>query len=188
MTKVAGIDPGASGAIAIYDTDTRRVIAMYDIPIWYASIGKRKKKRIDELALAELFEMLEMMNVELIVLEEVGGRPGQSASAGFSFGYGVGLICMAIVMKQMVVEKVPPRTWKSVMNVKGKAKATDEDIMAKAKEMFPKDVQLFRGVKGGKKIDRAEAAMLAKFGGDHVLNTLSKEATMDDSYFAVKEK
>lgn len=155
----------------MYDTDTRRIIGMKDLPVWHQTVGKRKRARIDGLALADMFDTFEMMGVEMVVIEAVGGRPKQGASAAFVFGYGVGLIYMAALYSRIVLETVPPATWKKIMNIPGKAKGSDDDIINRADELFPQDRALFRGDRGGKKIDRAEAAMLAKFGGDHVWHT-----------------
>lgn len=172
MTFVLGVDPGNNGAFAIYDTETRRLVGVEDMPIWFQSVGRRKRKRIDALALAEQFDMYEMLGVELVVMEAVGGRTGQGAAAGFVFGYGVGLIYMAALYSRLVIETIPPASWKKIMNVPGKANADASAIIARADELFPHDRHLFRGERGGKKVDRAEAAMLAKFGADHVLHTM----------------
>ena len=174
MTLILGVDPGAGGAFAVYCSETRTITGIDDMPIWYQAVGKRKRKRVDALALAEMFDLYEMLGVELVVMEAVGGRTGQSASAGFVFGYGVGLIYMAALYSRIVIETVPPGTWKKAMNVPGKSKADDSAIIARADEMFPKHRDLFRGVRGGKKVDRAEAAMMAKFGADHVLHTMGR--------------
>lgn len=174
MTLVLGIDPGASGAFAVYDTETRRIVSIEDMPVWYQTVGKRKRKRVDGLALADQFDMYEMMGVELVVMEAVGGRPRQGASAGFVFGYGVGMIYMAALYSRIIIETVPPAAWKKLMNVPGKSKGSDDDIMARADELFPNDRELLRGPNGGKKVDRAEAAMMAKFGAEHVLHTIGQ--------------
>lgn len=174
MTLILGIDPGGNGAFAVYNSETRRIVSIEDMPLWYQAVGKRKRKRIDALALADMFDVFEMMNVELVVMEAVGGRTGQGAAAGFVFGYGVGLIYMAALYSRIVIESVPPASWKRIMNVPGKDKADDSAILARANELFPHDTHLFRGPRGGKLIDRAEAAMLAKFGADHVLHTIGQ--------------
>lgn len=174
MPLILGVDPGANGAFAVYNTDTRRIVSIDDMPSWFQSVGKKKRKRVDALALADMFDTYELMGVELVVMEAVGGRPGQSASAGFVFGYGVGLIYMAALYSRIVIETVPPSTWKKLLNVPGKAQGGDDDIMNRADELFPQDRHLFRGDRGGKKIDRAEAAMMAKFGADHVWHTLGQ--------------
>lgn len=182
MTLVAGIDPGTNGAIAVYCTDTRRLVTMDDMPTYWQSVNKTKRKRIDAVALMELFDNLNLYGVELLVMEAVGGRPRQSASAGFVFGYTVGLTYMACMSRKIVIETVPPTTWKKMLNIPGKSKAEDDDILNRANELFPHDREMFidrsASDRGRKRVDRAEAAMLAKFGGDYVLRTL--EPNIDD--------
>lgn len=180
MTLVLGIDPGSSGAFAVYDTETRALVGdVYDTPIWYQTVGKRKRKRVDALAIADLFDEFEVMGVELIVMEAVGGRKAQNAAHAFTFGYGVGIIYMAAFYSGIVIETVPPQTWKQVLNVPGKSKADDSAIVARADELFPKDRAKFRGIKNGIRLDRAEAAMIAKFGGDVILDTLDPKADVE---------
>jgi len=169
MTLVLGVDPGNSGAFATYDSVSKRVVDVQDMPVWYQVIGKKKRPRLDTVALADMFEVYEMMGVELMVLEAVGGRPQQGAGAAFVFGYGVGCIYATATIFRIPVETVPPASWKALMRVPGKGLADDTAIMQRANEMFPLDRDMFTGPKGGKMVDRAEAAMLARFGAEHVL-------------------
>lgn len=181
MTLVLGIDPGSQGAFAVYDTTTRRLVGpVVDTPVWYQTVGKRKRPRIDAMAIADMFDTYDLMGVSLVVMEAVGGRTGQSASAGFAFGYGVGITYMSAFYSGIVIETVPPQTWKQVLNVPGKSKADDSAILARADELFPDDRAAFKGPKGGKKLDRAEAAMIAKYGGDHILMTLDPKADVEN--------
>lgn len=174
MTFVLGIDPGSTGAFAVYDSSTRRVVGdIMDVPVWYQTVGKRKRKRVDPLTLSDMFDTYVLMGVELIVMEAVGGRKGQNTAHAFTFGYGVGIIYMAAFYSGIPIESVPPQTWKQVLRVPGKSKADESAIMSRADELFPKDRGKFRGVKGGKRLDRAEAAMIAKFGGDEILRSVS---------------
>lgn len=182
MALVAGIDPGTNGAVAVYDTASRSIVSVDDLPAWFQAVGKKKRKRIDPIGLMEMFESLNMLGVELVVIEAVGGRPRQSASAGFVFGHCVGMLMMCIMYSKIVVETVPPQKWKKILGVPGKAggkdktaaekKAAQEAIMARANELFPHDRDKFRTPRGAYRMDQAEAAMLAKFGGDHVLPTM----------------
>lgn len=176
MALVAGIDPGISGAVSIYCTDAKRVVSVEDIPTWWETIGKKKRQRIDTIGLVDLFDTMKMLGVELLILEAVGGRPKQSASAGFVFGYTVGLIYMSAMHAKIMVETVAPKEWKKLLRIPGKAggktkedkKQAQGDIIKRVAELFPDDVNLFKGPKGGYYMDRADAAMLSKFGGDFI--------------------
>ncbi len=175
MSLVLGIDPGATGAFALYDTDARSIISIDDMPLWFqvtSARSKRKRKRVDALALADLFDTYELLSVDLMCMEAVGGRTGQSASAGFNFGYGVGLIYMSAIYSRIPIETVPPMTWKRMMKIPGKDKADPTAIVQRANELFPEARAEFRGPKGGLRVDRAEAAIIARFAADHVLRTM----------------
>jgi hypothetical protein len=188
MTLVAGIDPGTNGAVAVYCTEIRRIVSVIDIPTWFQTVGAKKRKRIDNLALMEMFDTLKMMGVELVVIEAVGGRPRQSASAAFVFGYTVGLLYSGCMYHQLMIETVPPQRWKKVLNVPGKQGGKDAsakkqaqgDIMNRVNELFPNDRDLFRTERGAYRMDRADAALLAKFGGDFVWATMAPIRGNDD--------
>ena len=188
MTLIAGCDPGVSGAISIYCTDTKRILCVYDIPNWKETVGKKQRTRIDTIGLMELFDTLKMLSVEMIILEAVGGRPKQSASAGFVFGYSVGLIYMAAMYSKIMVETVPPKEWKKLMKIPGKAGGKDAkakkqaqgDIMRRVAEVFPNERELFVGPRGGFYMDRADAALLGKFGGDFIYPTMGPTTGKSD--------
>jgi hypothetical protein len=175
--KVVGIDPGATGALAIYDTSTG-LETIFDMPMWMQVIGKRTRPRVDTVQVADLFDTFAMLDVRLVVLEAVGGRPKQSASAAFVFGYGVGLLMMAAIQSKIPVETVEPATWKKVMRVP----KDDQGIVRRADEMFPDHRAEFRGSRGGIKHDRAEAAMLAKYGADFLLRSIRPDAEWRVAY------
>lgn len=183
MSLVAGLDPGVGGAIAVYDTVSRDLFDVMDLPFWYEAVGNKKRKRLDYTAMQEMAQMLSVMGVELIVMESVGGRPGQSASAGYSFGFANGLIYSSLWHAGIVIEKVQPQRWKKMLNVPGKAggkgaaamKEAHGSIILRVEQIYPAHRDKFRTAKGRYLMDRADAALLAKFAGDHVLPTMPME-------------
>lgn len=168
--NVIGIDPGLNGALAKYNRDFNSMYII-DMPTWWQLVGRKKRQRVDAVALAEYFLFAKDTGTELVVIEAVGGRPKQSASSGFVFGYTVGLLYMACVMARLPLETVPPQTWKKLLKVPGKRDTDDAEtaIINRADELLPDHRECWRGPKGGKRVDRAEAAMLAKFGYDYLL-------------------
>lgn len=169
MALVLGIDPGREGALAVYGPG---YLDVQDMPVFDMTIGKTKRKRVDAVGVIDVIETAKMLGVELAVLEAVGGRPKQSASAGFVFGYSVGLVYMALIQARIPVETVTPQVWKRLMRV-----PTDVGrIMERADETFPDHRRLFRGKKDGAKDGRAEAAFLAKFGHDRLLGSVRPDA------------
>lgn len=166
---VLGIDPGANGAFVVVDSETRGIVSVRGMPVWYQQVGKTKRKRVDPIELATMMEVYALMGVGMIVMEAVGGRGKQPGSSGFVFGYGVGMVYMASIMVKLPVETIPPHTWKAFMRVPGKSKADDSAIVMRANEIFPAHRSAFVGPRGGKEVDIAEAAMLAMFGIDFIV-------------------
>lgn len=191
-----GVDPGSGGALAVYDANTRKVLHIEDMPIFNMTINKKTRKRIDCVSLLEFLSSWQMAGCQLVMIEAVGGRPRQSASAAFVFGYGVGLIYALCVALRLPIETVPPQTWKRVLRVPGKAEKADKKtrefeamIVNRADELMPDARHMFRGVKlhRGKdvlKVDRAEAAMLAKYCGDYQLRIPSRPFLAVDTALA----
>ena len=167
MAKVVGIDPGTKGALAMYDTDTKSLVgSIVDIPVWFQAVGKTQRRRIDLLALADVFDTFDLIGADLVVMEEVGVRPKEAAKSAFAFGYTVALIYASAFYTGLPIDTVQPAVWKMQLNVPGKSRADATAILHRADEMFPEHREQFRGPKGGKLVDRAEAAMIAKYGGD----------------------
>jgi hypothetical protein len=173
---VGGIDGGVSGALALYETETKRLISVRDMPIFMMPINKKMRKRVDTVTLYNWFTAAKMYGIELICIEAVGGRPRQGASAAFVFGYTIGLIFMAAIANKIHIETPSSAVWKKVMRVPGKRtpegktdKHAGQHIVARADELMPNDRHLWRGERDGLKVDRAEAAMIAKYAGDYLM-------------------
>lgn len=173
--SVIGIDCGLHGAMADYDHETNTLLDITDIPAFNMVIKKKTRRRVDAVALINYFETRKMMGAKMVVIEAVGGRPKQSASAGFVLGYIVGLVYMACIAVRIPIETTPPQTWKKVMRVPGKYKSgtlipdAEDMVISRADELMPEARDLWRGPKGGRRVDRAEAAILAKYGAEHLL-------------------
>lgn len=158
MSLFVGIDPGAQGALALYDT-VSGTIKIDDMPVYKRKIGKTVKTRIDFGELYDLAKFYSGVGVKGVMIEEVGGRPGQSASAAFTFGWSVCCPYAACVAAGLAVEMVPPATWKKAM----KANGDDAWLAVRARELFPGAEANWTGPKGAIKHDRIEAAMLALY-------------------------
>lgn len=165
MTWVAGIDPGAKGAIALYNADLRMLGPVWDMPTWYQTIGRSKRLRIDVPALARIMQECRDMNVELAVLESVGGLPKQSAPSAFTFGWSCGVVYMGLVQARIAIDPVRPAVWKKIMRC-GKELP---DIANRAAELFPGRDDEWKTPRGAIRDGRAEAAMMALFAGQYAL-------------------
>jgi len=138
-------------------------------------IGKKKRQRLDMVALDEYFRIKKMMGVRVVILEAVGGRPQQSASNAFVFGYTVGVLFTFCIVHRIPVKTVPPAVWKKQLDVPGKKIKGVADpvfaakIITRADELMPDDRHIWRGPQGGLKVDRAESGLLALYGARYVL-------------------
>lgn len=190
---VVGIDPGNSGALAVYDPHAKLITEVIDMPVFYMTVNNKKRKRVDAVGIITWLEMQKMLGAELVLIEAIGGRPKQGASAAFVLGYGVGLIYMACVALRLPIETVPPQVWKKMMRVPGKKDAEGKKqaeyngmIVNRADELMPDCRDLFRGPKGGLLVDRAEACLLAKYAGDHALRLPTRPFLAVDTEMAYK--
>lgn len=148
-TAILGIDPGLSGALALYDVDGS--LEVIDIPTL-----QLKKRVIDEYALARIVDDWSG-RIREVWLEQVGVRPGEGAVGAFAFGRGYGLIRGLCTASFLPIIDVTPASWKRAMNV-----SADKDAArAKASALFPR----YSGCWPLKKHDgRAEAALIALHG------------------------
>jgi Holliday junction resolvasome RuvABC endonuclease subunit len=156
--RILGIDPGCYGALALLDGD--QLVRVVDMPRIMVRRGKTDKA---EVGGHELGEILRELAPDLVVLEQVYGVTGQSASAAFNFGRACGVAEGACKALGRRVEMAPPASWKRAL---GLAPGKDA-ARAMAVELWPEHVWLFKRVKDA---DRAEAALIAlwgyrKFGG-----------------------
>lgn len=161
MTTI-GVDCGLGGALAYYD-HSRCILFVEDMPAYKISVNKKMRARIDDVALITYFELAKLKGADRVVIEQIWERPGQRGM--FIMGMCVGLVRMACISAKLPIEEVPANTWKKILRVPGKGgDDADEAIVKRADELLPTHTGLWRGPKGGRLIDRAEAAMLAYYG------------------------
>lgn len=160
-----GIDPGFSGALAAYDADARRLVAVLDMPCVQVVRGGKKKPEINPHAVAEF---IRTHNAGEAFIEQVQARPGQNVSAMFRFGEGYGLVQGVCAVMNLPLTKVAPQTWIKALSVPATPKQdrkSENDrkdaSRARAMELFPEHAKLF-----ARKADdgRAEASLIALFG------------------------
>ena len=173
--SVIGVDPGLSGALAHYASGT--IVDIVDMPVFDMVINKKTRSRLDMVGLHEYFLIKKLMGIRLVIIESVGGRPQQSASAAFVFGYTVGAIFTMCIALKIPVHPVPAPLWKKALQVPGKKdnktkrldKAYGTKIITRADELLPDYRHMWRGPQGGLKVDRAESALLAMYGEQYAL-------------------
>lgn len=155
-----GIDPGLKGAIALYQSGNLR---LWDMPTLAVTRGKSTKLRIDLHALAKLIGILAETSPALAVVEDVGGMPGQSAPAAFSFGWACCAPVMALATCGVPYRLVQPQVWKRSYSIRG----DKDDALQLATQLLPAHCDLWSARRGngdaGQRAGRAEAALIARY-------------------------
>ena len=146
--SVWGIDPGLSGAIALFDMIEGHV-EVFDMPVMEIN----KKRQVNPQLLTNILEQHDCP----VFIEQVGARPGQGVSSMFNFGKSYG-ICLGVAAGlKLPTTTVTPVVWQRACKVeKGK-----DGNRLRACQMFPSFSDLF----ARKKDDgRADAALIAYWG------------------------
>ena len=152
-----GIDPGAFGAIAILDKDSRELVVI-DMPTIKVKRGPRVVNQVDAHMLADALRGHVTANTSALI-EKVHAMPGQGVSSMFSFGRAAGIVEGVLAGLSVPFQLIPPATWtKSMRTFGGK-----DGSRQRAQELFPDYAHLF----ARKKDDgRAEAALLACYAAE----------------------
>jgi crossover junction endodeoxyribonuclease RuvC len=151
MRYVIGIDPGISGAIAIFKDG--KLESVVDMPTVEIASGKTIKRHISAATLRNILE-LDMYQISHVVIEKVGAMPGQGVTSMFNFGRSAGIIEGVVAALRMPHTYVTPATWTKVV---GRAAGKDASRM-RAMELFPTRADLFKRAKDD---GRADAALIA---------------------------
>ena len=151
---IYGCDPGFTGAIALYWTDTGK-LEVHDMPVMQNPKGK---------TIINLHSLLDVLRNEadekcMCLLELVQSRPGQNSSAVFRFGQGFGQLQMAVAANKLPVQYVTPAKWKKYFGLSKDKNAS----RALAMDRFPRESELFKLAKFD---GRAEAALLCLYAAE----------------------
>jgi hypothetical protein len=151
---IYGCDPGFTGAIALYWTDTGK-LEVHDMPVMQNPKGK---------VIIDLHSLLDVLKNEadekcMCLLELVQSRPGQNSSAVFRFGQNFGQLQMAVAANKLPVQYVTPAKWKKYFGLSKDKNAS----RAMAMDRFPKQAELFKLAKFD---GRAEATLLCLYAAE----------------------
>ena len=152
---ILAIDPGVTGALALYNLSTSQLEDVQDLPSKHVG----KKIRIDSAILALTIENV-APRVRFALIEEVGAMPKNGSVSMFSFGHTAGTIHGIITANMIPQIYVHPGVWKGALGLS----SNKEESLAKAIKLFPAHAHLFSRKKDH---GRAEAALLAIFGARH---------------------
>lgn len=155
-TCILGIDPGLSGALALYDLSSGS-LEIEDVPTF--KVGKRL---IDKYALARIVDNWSS-RIHTVWLEQVGVRPGEGIVGAFTFGRGYGLLEGVCAANLLPIVDVTPAAWKRALQVP----ADKDAARMRASALMPREAHQWPL----KKHDgRAEAALIALHGArQHVM-------------------
>lgn len=151
--SILAVDPGITGALAWTDGFA---LSVRDMPTEQAMVNRKERRIISPTGLDSMLRTARLHS-EILVIEQVGGMPGQSGPAAFTFGYGTGLLTGMARVLGYRVETVAPARWKGAMG----CPADKDGARARASEAWPRWAGLW-----ARKMDhgRAEAALLALYG------------------------
>lgn len=159
MRLSIGIDPGAKGAVALYDGKTLQV---FDMPTVEVKRGTRTVRQTDAgLLKVGLVGCMVGAGVQYFecaaTVERVGAMPGQGVSSMFAFGRAAGVIEGVLAGLGIKTTLVSPQVWQAAMGVKGKGK---DGARYKAAQIHPRDAGLFVRKKDD---GRADAVLMATY-------------------------
>jgi Holliday junction resolvasome RuvABC endonuclease subunit len=155
MTLTLGIDPGLSGALALYDPTTDTLV-IHDVPTFQLKRNGKMKADVDLCSLAALADDLSR-NYPQVYIEQVWARQGESPSSSFAFGKVYGCLLMAVAACKVRLEHVTSAKWKKALAVP----AEKDGARARASALLPQHSTLWR-LKSHH--NRAEAALIALYG------------------------
>lgn len=153
MTRIIGVDPGLSGAVAIYDTETGAA-ETHPMPVHQLARGGKNKREIDLHGLAAL---IVGNRIGHAFVEQVGAMPGQGTASMFAFGKAYGVVLGVLAAAGVPMTLVPPQRWKKALGVP----AAKDGARARASQLLPDAAHQW--VKS-KDDGRAEAALIALYG------------------------
>lgn len=158
---VIGIDPGATGALALFNCQAGSIEKVWDMPNnqMHLTTGK-KTKRVEIDALLNIFDLIiasiDLESDNLIVhIEKVQAFGKQAAPAAFNFGYAAALPFAIARAMTLEVKLIAPQTWKRQYNLQASAK---DDARLLVRNLFP---YLRSNLARKQDVDRADAVLIA---------------------------
>ena len=148
-----GIDPGLSGALALYDT-SEQTVEVIDMPVLELVRNGKKKGEVSAQALANL---LAGRGIKAAFLERVNAMPGQGVTSVFSFGRSTGIVEGILAAYDIPTTLVTPQAWQKAVG----QRAGKDGSRERAMQLFPAQADLFQRKKDD---GRSDAALIAYYG------------------------
>ena len=144
MSRIVGIDPGLSGALALLDGG--KLIDLMDMPVH----NKRASGRL-------IAETVDRWGPDYSVIEDVHSMPSQGVASSFLFGLNTGIVIGALQGSGVPMVKIGSGRWKMQMGLRGKPKDASRGL---AIDLWPDFADQFKRKKDD---GRAEAALIARW-------------------------
>ena len=162
---IIGCDPGLTGALVVVDAATGALLSVTDMPTKLKRVNGADRLVLDEDGVGDWFLGHKDLGARRLVIERVGGLPGQSAPRAFTFGYGYGVLLSTARVLGFEVVQVMPQEWKGKM-IWGWSRADKikKRSLTAATKLFGGNTHWKRQKDHG----RAEAALIALYGVKHV--------------------
>ena len=150
---ILGIDPGLSGALALYDT-SEQTVEVFDMPVLDLVRNGKKKREVSAQALANL---LAATTIKAAFVERVNAMPGQGVTSVFSFGRSTGIVEGILAAYDIPTTLVTPQAWQKAVG----QRAGKDGSRERAMQLFPAQADLFQRKKDD---GRSDAALIAYYG------------------------
>jgi len=156
MTKrTLGIDVGLNGAIALVQDG--ELVGVVDMPtVTLDRNGKAKR----QVSVPELVEIIKQFDPTEAYVEKVFAMAGQGVTSVFSFGRSLGVVEGVLTTLKIKTTLMTPQTWQKGLGMTG----GKDGSRARAMELFPEQMALFKRVKDD---GRSDAALIALWGAKH---------------------
>lgn len=164
---ILGVDPGRTGALALYALDSSSALAAFGTTVPVAIFDMpQAEKGLDPAKLADIISEVHTLVPEgaqlLAVVENVNSRPRQAGA--FAFGFSTGMVHGALAAYGIPIATVTPAQWKPAMGlgrrIDESQAQTKDRARALAIRLFPALAKQF----SRKKDDgRAEALLIAVY-------------------------
>jgi Holliday junction resolvasome RuvABC endonuclease subunit len=154
MTIILAIDPGLTGALALYHPETPHHVGVYDMPVVDGEINYH-----------QLFSLLKTWKPDIAYIERVGPMPRDGVRQAWRFASAYTAARVAVALLNIPTVLVTPGSWKKAMKVGGGADGKEE-CRAMALRMFPACADHFARKKDA---GRAEAALLAVYASQQAM-------------------
>lgn len=151
--RILGVDPGASGALVILDTE-KNTLSVFDMPTVEIKRGTRNVRQVSAQLLVDI---IAPFAVDHAYVEKVGAMPGQGVSSMFAFGRAAGVVEGVLAALHIPTTYITPQEWQKAMRVIG----GKDGSRNRASQLWPTQSTHFARVKDD---GRSDAALIAAYG------------------------